>query len=112
MGSKWLGGAFALLALVHASGCSSVYLSPAASQALANVKLGMSREEVVRQLGPPHQVETVGKTELLTYRTDWTVENTAGALSPIAIADNKVVGFGATYANKVKLEQQPETEAK
>ena len=112
MATKWLAGTFALLALVQAGGCGSMYLSPAASQALANVKVGMTREEVVRQLGPPHGQETVGNTQLLTYNADWTVENTAGSFSPIAIVDDRVAGFGPTYAFKVKFDFQAENAGK
>jgi hypothetical protein len=111
MTTKWLAGTFALLALVHAGGCGGMYLSPAASQALGNIKVGMSREEVVRQLGPPHNQEMIGNTQLLTYNADWTMENTAGSLSPIAIVDDKVVGLGPSYAFKVKFDYQAETAA-
>ena len=95
-----LHAAWCVVALVLA-GCSGAYLSPAASHALAGIKVGMTREEVVSQLGPPHAQATFGKTELLTYRPDWSAA--ANSFTPIGIADGKVVGFGPTYALKVEL---------
>lgn len=97
-------GAIALVVLLQTAGCGGDYLSPAASQALATIKVGTSRDDVVRQLGPPHSQEMVGKTELLTYRPDWTAQNTAAGFSPIAIVDGKVAGVGPNFAYKVKAD--------
>lgn len=93
-------GAIAIMALAEMAGCAS-YLSYGASQALAAVRVGMTREEVIKQLGEPHGLEVVGKTELLTYRPDWTV-TPALAQNPIAITEGKVAGIGSTYALKLK----------
>jgi hypothetical protein len=93
-------GAIAIMALAETAGCAS-YLSHSASQALVAVRVGMTREEVLKQLGEPHSQEMVGKTELLTYRPDWTV-TPALAQSPIAITEGKVTGLGPAYALKLR----------
>jgi hypothetical protein len=93
-------GAIAILVLAETAGCGP-YLSHGASQALAAVRVGMTREEVIKQLGEPHVHEVVGKTELLTYRPDWTVK-AAPKQSPLAISEGKVVGLGDIYAAKVR----------
>ena len=106
---SWLDAAWCGVALVQA-GCSGPYLSPAASQALATMKIGMTREEVVSQLGPPHAQATFGKIELLTYRPDWSAS--ANSFTPIGIVDGKVVGLGPTYALKVELNSKESADAK
>ena len=63
-------GAIEIMALAETVGCAS-YLSYGASQALAAVRIGMTREGVIKQLGEPHSQEMVGNTEFLTYRPDW-----------------------------------------
>lgn len=92
--------AIAIMALAEMAGCAS-YLSYSASQALAAVRVGMTREDVVKQLGEPHGQEMVGTTELLTYRPDWSAAS-AQAQSPIAISEGKVAGVGPSYAFKLK----------
>ena len=89
-----------LAILAGTAGCGA-YLPHAASQALITVKVGMTREEVVKQLGEPHSRETVGQVELLTYRPDWSVVG-ANTFTPIGITDGKVSGLGPIYAAKVK----------
>ena len=93
-------GAIAITVLAETAGCAS-YLSYGASQALAAVRVGMTREEVIKQLGEPQSLEMVGKTELLTYRPDWAA-TAAQTQTPIAIFEGKVVGTGASYAFKLK----------
>ncbi len=93
-------GAIVIVALAETVGCAS-YLSHGASQALAAVRVGMTREDVIQQLGQPHGREMVGATELLTYRPDWTV-TPAQAQTPIAVTEGKVAGIGPTYALKLK----------
>ena len=104
-----LGGAIAVLLLAETAGCGS-YLSYGASQALAAVRVGMTREDVIKQLGEPHGQEMVGTTELLTYRPDWSAAS-AQAQSPIAITDGKVAGVGASYAFKLKQDFRAATAA-
>src|SRR5437773_9072088 len=101
MGMNWPHRALALFILVQAIGCTGGYLSPTDSQTLTSIKVGMTREEVLNLLGSPYSQETVGKTELLTYRPDWSI---AGAtnFSPIGIVDGKVAGWGPAYDLKVK----------
>ena len=94
-----------LLACVQVHGCSSSgpYLSPAVSQAMTTIKIGMTREEVVSLLGPPLKQQVFGKTELLTYQPDWTLGK-ASEFNPIGIEAGRVTGFGLTYATKVEVE--------
>lgn len=104
-----LGGAIAILVLAETAGCGS-YLSYGASQALAAVRVGMTREEVIKQLGEPHSQEMVGNTEFLTYRPDWSAVS-AQAQTPIAISEGKVAGIGASYAFKLKQDFRAATAA-
>jgi len=91
--------------VVQVHGCSSSgpYLSSAASKALATIKIGMTREEVIKLLGPPSKQRVFGKTELLSYQSDWTVAQ-ASELNPIGIEAGRVTGLGLTYATKVEAE--------
>ena len=97
-----------VFALVHAAGCTGGYLTHSSSQALTNIKVGMTREEVVSLLGPPHRGEIVGKAELLTYRPDWTVLN-AASFTPIGIIDGKVAGLGPSYEARIRIDYKAET---
>ena len=92
--------AIASLVLAETAGCGP-YLSHGASQSLAAIRVGVTREEVIKQLGEPHAQEMVGKTELLAYRPDWTVK-AATKQTPIAISEGKVVGLGDIYVAKVR----------
>ena len=89
--------------LVHGCSSSGPYLSPAASQALTTIKMGMTREEVISLLGPPAKQQFFGKTELLTYQPDWTTAK-ASDFNPIGIEFGRVSGFGLTYAVMVEVE--------
>ena len=102
---NFLGGAVAIIVLAEVAGCGS-YLSSSASQALVAIKVGMARDEVVKQIGEPHSQEIFGNTELLTYQSDWTLKDAAAGSSPIVIAGGKVVGLGPTYALRVKQEHR------
>ncbi len=97
--SRWWRCAVALLVLAHAPGCQSIeILSAQQGGALVhNTKVGMSREEVVSQLGEPHKREVIQNTEFLFYNTNWAMAQSAEQRSPIAIAQNKVVGLGKPY---------------
>jgi hypothetical protein len=89
-----------LVAACLAAGCESLdVLSPQRSAALLNkIQLGMSKAEVIGQLGLPQKQEAQGTTELLFYRTVWQVAEEARLRSPIAIKDGIVVGFGEAHA--------------
>jgi hypothetical protein len=97
-----------LLLAEAVAGCATgPYLPPSQAQALLRIMGGMSREEVVSQLGAPHRQETVGKTEFLFYRTDWRTATESEKFSPVAIVDGKVVGLGRVYyQDAVKTEQK------
>jgi len=93
---------FLMLAMAApVAGCGG-YLSVAGTQSLTQVKVGMTREEVIRTVGEPQRSELVGKTELLTYNPDWAVR-LAENFSPVGIVDGKVAGFGPSYASSVRL---------
>jgi hypothetical protein len=95
-----------LLAAHVLSACDSMkILSREQTNALLNgpIPIGMSREDVIRQLGQPFREERHGATEFLFYQTVWQVTEKAATRSPIAIVDDKVVGLGkAHYDNLVK----------
>jgi hypothetical protein len=88
-----------LAAACLAAGCESFdVLSPQQSAALVNkVQVGMTRTEVIDQLGQPQKQEARGATELLFYRTIWQVADQAKLRTPIAVRDGVVVGFGDAY---------------
>jgi hypothetical protein len=88
----------AFAALPHALAACAPILSPQQGGILINkIQLGMSRNDVVEQLGQPHKQETQGPTEFLFYNTNWVMTDAASQRSPIAIKDDKVVGFGKSY---------------
>lgn len=93
---------FLLACTLHGCG-SGPHLSFAASQAMAKVKVGMPREDVIVLLGQPIKQQVFGKTEVLTYQPDWSLAN-AWNFNPIAIEGGKVSGLGLTYATKVEVE--------
>jgi hypothetical protein len=86
-----------VLALVAVGCASDPYLPAPQAQSLLQVEAGMSRDEVVAQLGEPHRQETVGAAEFLFYRTDWRTATEAQRFSPVAVVDGKVVGLGKVY---------------
>ena len=47
-------------------------------------------------------------TEFLFYRLTWQFESYKDDRNPIAIKDDKVIGFGKTYYETVVKEQQTE----
>jgi len=76
-------------------GCGG-YLSNERTQSLTHVKVGMTREELIRAVGEPQSIEVVGKTELLTYKPDWSVR-LGDNFTPVGIVNGKVAGFGSVY---------------
>ena len=103
--------AFFIIAAQALTGCSSApYLPPAQGRILVSeqIKVGASRADVVNQLGAPVRQETQGMTEFLFYRLTWQFESYQDERNPIAIKDDKVIGFGKTYYETVVKEQQTE----
>ena len=92
---------FSLVLISPVVGCGG-YLSVESTQSLTKVKVGMTREEVIRTVGEPQRSEVVGKTELLTYKTDWSVR-LADNFTPVGIVEGKVAGFGSVYGTGVRL---------
>ena len=93
----WRAG-IVLLALAVAACQSPQVLSTQQGGALIyKTKLGMSREEVLKQLGPPHKRETYEATEFLFYNTSWAMADAAAQQSPVAIEGDRVVGLGKPY---------------
>jgi hypothetical protein len=108
-GMSWSRSITASLLLAYAvvaCGCQGDPFLPAVkAQALFKIKVGMSRDEIVGQIGQPHKQETFGTTEFLTYRTDFYDAATAQTFSPIAIVDGKVVGLGKGYYDNFVKQQ-------
>ena len=92
---------FSLVLISPVVGCGG-YLSVESTRSLTKVKVGMTREEVIRTVGEPQRREVVGKTELLTYKTDWSVP-LADSFTPVGIVEGKVAGFGSVYETGVRL---------
>ena len=74
------------------------------SQNLTKLKLGMTKEEALSVMGMPHKTEVYqvknSKIELLSYlTTKASFEDHVGErhLTPIAIQNNKVIGWGRRY---------------
>ena len=97
-----LGVAVAALAALPGceSGESQLPMTQASALVNGTIHLGMSRADVVSQLGPPHQIETSGVIEFLFYRTPPLMKAGTMGSNPIAIADGKVVGTGLIYYYK------------
>jgi hypothetical protein len=93
-------GPAALLVLAHiVVGCQAYEIvSPQQTSILVNaVQVGMSEDDIIRQLAEPQTLEDRGATKFFFYRTDWINAPAAEQRSPIAIAGGKVVGLGKTY---------------
>jgi hypothetical protein len=88
-----------LLALVLATACQGPeILSPQQGGALVHkTKVGMSKDEIIGQLGVPHKQETYGATEFLFYNANWVMADAAVQRSPVVIVRGKVIGFGKPY---------------
>jgi hypothetical protein len=65
------------------------------------IRVGMSRDEVIGLLGPPHRQERHGVAEFLFYGTTWQASDRAAARMPIALIDGKVVGLGKAHYDRV-----------
>jgi len=63
------------------------------SQNLYNVRVGMTKEEVVRTLGKPHSVAATGSTEILVYNLE---REAMGGLGQyfVRIVNGRVDAFG------------------
>jgi hypothetical protein len=88
--------------------CSSVpYLPPAQARLLADgqIKVGVSRADVINQLGAPERQEMRGATEFLFYRLAWQFAAYADERNPIAIKDGKVIGLGKAYYDSISSVQ-------
>ena len=81
---------------------SDARLSLSQSHALMKLRVGMSREEVVAQLGEPHQQDAVGDMLFLHYRTVAILEKEAEGVNPVAIMHGRVVGMGPAFEAKIK----------
>lgn len=92
---------------IMSEGCQSdvsSHLAPTPVQALRSIRVGMSREEVVSQLGEPSKTDKFDGAEFLYYRTIAILATEAQAYSPVVIENGKVVGFGTAYeSTRMKL---------
>ena len=91
--------AVALLVFLSACQSSDKVLPPNLASTLVNGSLhvGMTRKDVVAQLGEPHRVETNGTMEFLFYRSPFTMSWATWPSNPIAVLDGKVVGLGSSF---------------
>ena len=71
------------------------------------LSVGMSREEVVAQLGEPHKQDAVGDMLFLHYRSAAVLDKQAESFNPVAIMQGRVVGIGPAYEAKIKGLQPP-----
>ena len=74
------------------------------NQNLTTLKVGMTKEEALNIMGTPHRTEVYqvknSKIELLSYlTTKASFEDRVGEkhLTPVALQDNKVIGWGRRY---------------
>ena len=74
------------------------------SQNLTKLKLGMTKEDALSVMGTPHKTEVYqvkdSKIELLSYlTTKASFEDHIGEkhLTPVALQDNKIIGWGRRY---------------
>jgi outer membrane protein assembly factor BamE (lipoprotein component of BamABCDE complex) len=61
------------------------------------LQVGMSRIEVMAIMGQPQRREAYEKVEFLIYRTDWAGTTESQNFTPVAIVNDKVVGWGRNY---------------
>ena len=96
---QWCLRIIALLGLVLATACQGPeILSPQQGGVLINkTKAGMSKDEIIGQLGQPHKQETYGATEFLFYNTNWIMADAATQRSPVVVVRGIVIGFGKPY---------------
>ena len=101
-----------LLLSAHVLGaCDSMkILSAVQTNALLNgpIQIGMSREEIVQQLGQPFREERHGTIDFMFYQTAWQVTEKAEARIPIALVGDRVVGLGKAHYDKVVKQQAAE----
>ena len=104
-----------LLLSAHVLGaCDTMkILSPEQTKALLHgpIQIGMSREDIIKQVGQPFREERHGTTEFLFYQTAWQVTEKAETRSPIALVDDRVVGLGKAHYNKLVKQQAAERNA-
>ena len=70
------------------------------SSNLMQLRVGMTRDEVLKAMGDPQRREAYGAMEFLIYRTS--VERYVGTpeaemFTPVAIRDGRVIGWGRNY---------------
>ncbi len=73
------------------------------TRALLNdpIRIGASRDEIVRSFGEPYKRERYGTTEFLFYQTVWQVADQAAKQNPIAVLDGTVIGLGRANYEKI-----------
>jgi hypothetical protein len=113
---SWLRLSIGMLLLsAHVLGaCDTMkILSPEQTKALLHgpIQIGMSRDDIIKQLGQPFREERHGTTEFLFYQTAWQVTEKAETRSPIALVDDRVVGLGKAHYRKLVKQQAAERNA-
>jgi hypothetical protein len=74
-----------------------MYMPQASALISGRIQVGMDRRAVIQQLGTPQRTEKYGGTEFLFYNPPWQMALGAVGRLPIAVTDDKVVGFGKSY---------------
>jgi hypothetical protein len=105
-----------LLLSAHVFGAcdSTKILSMEQTNTLLNgpIEIGMSRDDIIKQLGQPFREERHGATEFLFYQTVWQVAEKAATRSPIALVNERVVGLGKVHYDNVVRQRAAETSMK
>jgi outer membrane protein assembly factor BamE (lipoprotein component of BamABCDE complex) len=105
----WLASAALLL-----GGCTNIYdgiyngpsmiVASVNRSSLDKLQVGMTREQAIEVMGEPHLREAYGSREFLIYRTNHR-EGMADSMTPVAIVDGRVKGWGRNYYDDVRREE-------
>jgi SmpA / OmlA family len=80
-------------------GCTDPAAIPVAN--LTQIHPGMTRQEVLAAMGPPHRQEIYGTTEFLIYSADGNTDGPQSNLIPVAIVDGRVTGTGRAFYDAI-----------
>ncbi len=73
--------------------------------AIANLSVGMSRQQVLSLMGKPQGREIRGRAEFLLYETNPRARSPSERFTQIAIVDNRVVGWERNDADPASESQ-------
>lgn len=105
-------GAVALLAIVLGGGCSlnPLYLASTNLENSEKLRVGMTKAEVLKLMGPPEADETFNTPDHWFYYAfpqwhDGLV--TEDECLPLVFADGKLIGWGVDFYTKFQLRRNP-----